>query len=117
MKQASYYTYRNLWKGGFSTKRRGVVCDRFQEGMILEAKFRVSDAGNQRARDEGTRNVHAYVVSDEPAVPVDKWPENLIEVTYNPFKYKGFTTRDGRLVLYAPRVYFSNGKAYVFAYS
>lgn len=116
MKLAKYYTYRNLWKGGFSTKRRGVVCDRFEEGMLYNVRFQVSPAGNARARDDGRRNVHAYVVSDEIAQPVSEWPTNLIEVTYNPFKHTCFVA-NGRPVLYAPVVYFHNGRAYVVNHS
>jgi hypothetical protein len=112
MNFAKFYTYRNLWKGGFSTKRRGVVCDRFEEGVIINPRFQVSMAGNARARAESVRNVHAYVVSELPAAPVDKWPDNLVEVTYNPYKHKAFVA-NGRAVLEARAVYFSKGRAYI----
>lgn len=50
---------------------------------LEDAEFRVSDAGRDRARRQGTRNVHAFVVGypvQQVNLPLD-WQE----VTYRPF--------------------------------
>lgn len=110
--RAKYYTYRNLWKGGFSTKLRGIVYNRFNEGYVQDVELRVSEAGNKRAVKTGVRNVHAYAVSDSPPIFVDIPGDNRMkEVKYNPFRSKFFTV-NGKPVHHLNILYFKDGKCY-----
>ncbi len=113
--KAKFYTYRNLHKGGFSTKQRGIVCSRFQIAVVRNAQFSVSSASRLRAVDEGRRNVHAFVVSVEAPEVRQHWFQpsfELVEVKYNPFKAATFTV-DGKAIYEAAVVYFVEGRAYV----
>lgn len=118
MSTAKYYTYRNLRTGGFSTMHRGKVVQRFESahigGMV---KFQVSDAGNNRARNEKQRNVHAYIVSDEAPNMVHeqdmtKYVKSLRKISYNPFKDKSFMV-DSNPVKSASACYLFDGKCYI----
>lgn len=110
--QAKYYTYRNLHKGGFSTKHRGIVIARFQEAYLKDVEFRVSNAGNLRANTSGTRNVHAYAVSETPPIVTDiPGDSRMREIKYNPFKGRYFTI-SGRPIYNADVVYFRDGRCY-----
>jgi hypothetical protein len=113
--KAKFYTYRNLPKGGFSTKHHGVVNLRFEIAVVQNPKFQVSKASSERAVNEGRRNVHAFVVSDDLPEKRTRWfqpPHELVEVKYNPFKMAQFTA-DGKPVYEAEVVYFVEGRAYI----
>jgi len=112
MALARYYTYRNLMKGGFSTKHHGIVMARFNEAYIEDVELRVSAAGNKRAVDTGIRNVHAYAVTDCPPRLVDIPGDNRMkEVKYNPFKGHCFTI-NGKPVYRVDILYFKDGRCY-----
>lgn len=86
--------YRNLNKDCLSVKclvpgsdRYGIVVSHEQKVHIQSPEFVVQDAGRQRARERGVRNVHAFVRGE--------WNEREKvlcgeAVTYNPFKYDHF---------------------------
>lgn len=118
MSTAKYYTYRNLRTGGFSTLCRGRVVQRFNSAYIGGlVTFQVSDAGNDRARAEKQRNVHAYIVSDEaPAMvheqDMTKYVKHLRKISYNPFKNKSFMV-DSQPVKSASVCYLFEGKCYI----
>ena len=95
--------YRNLHKTledgtkVFSVKNdKGIVEDHVTEIAISRPIFRVGPKGNQRVRDEGRKNVHAYIqgmkmresVIDDPYSGEKKceWQR----ITYNPYKHKSF---------------------------
>lgn len=111
---AKYYTYRNLNKKDlFSTKHKGLVQDRFSIGELTDVTFKVSKAGNKRAKLERKRNVHAFVVSDNKVSiknPIDT--SNLAKVRYNPFENDKFTV-NGKVINHAKRVLFQNGSLFV----
>ena len=109
---AKFYTYRNLTKGGFSTKLRGIVSTRFSEGYLLNVSLKVSDAGNKRAVSSGVRNVHAYAVSNYPPVSVEIINvDQMKEIKYNPFRGNSFTL-DGNPIHHVNVLYFKDGKCY-----
>lgn len=107
MSKAKYYAYRNLHTGGFSIKNKGKVCERPLMFIMTDAEFKVNIAGNQRAKDSGQRNVHAYVVADNyesydfdddrvMSIGVNIFNNDLFtEVTYNPFHLDSFVTIGG----------------------
>lgn len=53
--------YRNLHKDCFSVKQDGLVRCHANHVTLRDCKFIVSKAGQKRVRDEGRKNVHAFV--------------------------------------------------------
>ena len=53
--------YRNLHKQCFSVKQDGLVRCHADHVTLQDCKFIVSKAGQRRVRDEGRKNVHAFV--------------------------------------------------------
>lgn len=100
--------YRNLHKTledgtkVYSVKNdKGIVEDHVTEIAISRPILRVGPKGNQRVRDEGRKNVHAYIqgkrMKDKPSLadcdkesPLSDW----WKVTYNPYKHKHFVLAD-----------------------
>ena len=91
MAKAKYYIYRNLVKGGFSAKRRGLVVSRPSAAKIYDATLQVSEAGQKRVREKGQRNVHAYIVcpyfmnGDEASLRQEIESPEYRPLFYNPF--------------------------------
>jgi len=84
---AKYYIYRNLNRGGFSLKYKGLVIANMRRFTADDVEFRVSDASRQRAVREGRRNVHAYMVCDNEPIGLH-WKDETVEkhVTENNMK-------------------------------
>ena len=95
--------YRNLHKTledgtkVFSVKNdKGIVEDHVTEIAISRPIFRVGPKGNQRVRDEGRKNVHAYIqgkrmrtsLIDDPTTGIH--PEEWVKITYDPYQHKSF---------------------------
>lgn len=63
---------------------------------LTDVTFKVSAAGNKRARESGVRNVHAYAYGTlakcdyQNAVLMLGWTWDRTLVMYNPFKYTSF---------------------------
>ena len=53
--------YRNLHKKCYSVKQGGLVRCHTDHITLRDCKFIVSKAGQKRVRDEGKKNVHAFV--------------------------------------------------------
>ena len=95
--------YRNLHKTledgtkVFSVKNdKGIVEDHVTEIAISRPILRVGPKGNQRVRDEGRKNVHAYIqgrrmresLIDDPTTGIH--PEEWLKITYDPYQHKSF---------------------------
>ena len=86
--------YWNLHKKVFSVQTRQPkgwrVHSHHDELLLNDPHFKVSRAGNQRVRDTGVKNVHAYVTGEwtwgNEAKPYSEW----YDVEYNPYKYRKF---------------------------
>lgn len=88
------FVYFNLHKKVFSVKameghNKGRVIAHSNHVTLLNATFKVSEAGRQRVLREQRKNVHAGVIGE--------WVENTEElckdgVTYNPYKFATFVT-------------------------
>ena len=95
--------YRNLHKTledgtkVYSVKNdKGIVEDHVTEIAISRPILRVGPKGNQRVRDEGRKNVHAYIqgmrmreslIDDyTTGIELHDWQK----ITYNPYKHKSF---------------------------
>ena len=105
--------YRNLHKTledgtkVFSVKNdKGIVEDHVTEIAISRPILRVGPKGNQRVRDEGRKNVHAYIQGRECYnAEEERWeyigPDcnyvndpNTVTVAYNPYKNDTFIRKD-----------------------
>jgi len=53
--------YRNLHKKCVSVKQGGIVRCHAENVVLKDCKFIVSEAGQTRVRNEGKKNVHAFV--------------------------------------------------------
>jgi hypothetical protein len=53
--------YRNLHKNTYSVKQDGLVRCHADHVTLQDCKFIVSKAGQKRVRDEGRKNVHAFI--------------------------------------------------------
>lgn len=115
---AKYYIYRNLNRGNaFSVKHRGKVVDYLEGFEADDVEFRVSEAGNRRAKTTKKRNVHAFIVCDDYTkrddIPLGELT-TMTPVTYNPFLAPTFFKRTNTMpVSSAKRVVCYNGKAYI----
>ena len=122
---AKYYIYRNLNKGGFSVKHRGLVIANMHRFTADDVEFRVSEASRKRAVRQGQRNVHAYMVSERMPIGLH-WKDETVEkhvdendmkpVYYHPLETETFViagTSDP--VTQAEHIVAANEKVYVTA--
>ena len=115
---AKYYIYRNLNRGGFSVKYKGLVVDRPAEFIATDVEFRVSKPSQDRARRQKSRNVHAYIVCDEytnttGTDELQDWELLRADpISYNPYYTDTFMC-SGKPIWLAKRVIAANGKAYI----
>ena len=52
--------YRNLHKGGWSNRSKGIVRAHDQDVKLHAVRFVVQPAGRKRAQESNQRNVHAF---------------------------------------------------------
>lgn len=117
--------YFNLHKRGYSVKAfegeykgKVVAYISLDHNFILkDVEFKVSDAGRDRVRNTGHKNVHAYVVGTYSEVLWKDLPNlqsNTLEVTYNPYLYEYFVVVQTLEPIYqADEVRFTAGKILV----
>ena len=89
------FVYYNLHRHLFSIRasegvNQGRVIAHRPEVYLTDVRFRVSEAGRQRVLREQRKNVHAGVAG--------LWDDRLqavtgSEVTYNPYRWNSFVTR------------------------
>ena len=91
--------YWNLHKGCFSVQdyKTSKVIAHKQKVHLTDVKFHVRKGGNQRVRDEGKKNVHAFMIGNlvDSSLKFNDVPDDIAigrEVTYNPYKYDTFVT-------------------------
>ena len=93
--------YRNLHKKCLSVQQKGIVRCHVDNIVLMDVKFLVSKAGQQKVRDEKKKQVHAYVAGT--VVDSRKTLELLdcgwSEVIYNPYYTDYFTCKEsGRYI-------------------
>jgi hypothetical protein len=84
------FVYWNLHKKCWSVKdmKTGLVIKHTSEMVLVDCKFKVSEAGRQRVIREKRKNVHAGVVG----FLTDLLPVRIgLPVYYNPYKQSTFT--------------------------
>lgn len=86
--------YKNLHNGLWSIKdyATGLVLGHVEEVRLTNATFYVSEKGRQRVIKEQSKNVHAFVIGHLTEI---QFYDLDVEVTYNPYKYDSFVTRNG----------------------
>jgi hypothetical protein len=88
--------YFNLHKKCLSVRHKGKVVHHSDYVKIINPTFVVSQAGRQRVLREKRKNVHAFVRGELAALennPKDS-ANNLQTITYNPYKYSTFVTKN-----------------------
>lgn len=87
------YVYFNLHKKCWSVRQSGKIIEHAYRVMLKDCRYLVSRAGREKVLKEKKKNVHAgvsgYLVDCVPNVP-----ERSDEVTYNPYKYETFVSKD-----------------------
>jgi hypothetical protein len=106
--------YRNLKNGKFSIVdvKTGLVVAYSDQVYLKDVEFKVGAGGQAKARETGTRNVHAGVVgSYGGSLPT---PSGTTEIYYNPFKTDTFQIkRTGTPIHEASNAWFSGGKVFI----
>ena len=73
--------YYNLHKHTFSVQKNGLVILHADYLKLKNVEFRVRQRGNERVRDEKSKNVHAFVIGDlidYCQYPCDEMPEEAM---------------------------------------
>lgn len=111
------FVYKNVRRQNFSVRAmegpdRGRVILHVEAVEVLEAEFRVSEAGRQRVLRTGQKNVHAGVVGilgkTKGAFPAN----GSLLAKYDPFKGPAFTSTSGRVLRRARAVVLVLGNAW-----
>ena len=113
--------YWNIRKSSYSVRsledskgtRKGIVIGHVPGIGLRDAKFVVQPAGRERAREEGRKNVHAFVRGRVLDVEITERLElqgmlnqatvNQTTVRYNPFKDESFVTVGTKEPIYTAR--------------
>lgn len=82
--------YRNLRTGTWSLRRDGRVIDHPHGIVMKDATFVVQPAGNRRVRQEGRKNVHAFVRGDRVYMDARHLMARMRKATYNPYQNTAF---------------------------
>jgi len=95
--------YRNLHrttaegKAVYSVRNdKGIVEDHVTEITLIDPVFRVSQKGKERVRQEGRKNVHAYIQGKRMkggATPRFS-KKSMSRITYNPYQHDHFVLAD-----------------------
>lgn len=70
--------------------KKGLVIDYAQSISLIDAIFKVSEAGRQRVLKENRKNVHAKICGTVTDSDLGKLNTT---VTYNPYKYSSFVNK------------------------
>jgi hypothetical protein len=86
--------YRNLHNGMWSVRdcKTGLVVDHVNEITISNPTFVVQPAGRRKVIEQQRKNVHAFVRGE---CVIDSAVDSFtpVEVTYNPYKYDSFVSK------------------------
>ncbi len=116
-----FYIYRNLHTGGFSVRTGGYVIHRTNHALATGVNFKVNPGGRKRVLEHKSKNVHAFVVSNQCRVFDDKYLAVdsaktdwgiLPSISYNPYLADHFVC-NGKPIYKADRVLFLDGKCYL----
>jgi hypothetical protein len=107
------FVYFNLHKKVWSVKalsgpNKGRVVAHLDRLVLDDCAFKVSEAGRQRVLREKRKNVHAGVVG---TLTDDQADFAGVAVTYNPYKYNSFVTRNDEQPIHKARIVVLNGRS------
>jgi len=109
--------YKNLHKDCYSVRAiegsmKGIVIAHARNIVLKNVKYIVGEKGRERVIREKQKNVHAFVEGDivsmitigtntlnfplHTSLPFS----NGVAITYNPYEYKSFVTRDHQVPVY-----------------
>ena len=113
------FVYKNLHKDCWSIKQGGLVKAHALYLTLYETHFVVNKKGRDRVLREKRKNVHAgicgYISHPEPSYATwDDGEVDLIEITYDPYKYRSFVNvSNGKPVWFSPYVKMNPSKVLV----
>jgi len=107
------FVYFNLHKKVWSVKalsgpKKGLVVAHLDRLVLDDCTFKVSEAGRQRVLREKRKNVHAGVVGTLSSALADFAG---VAVTYNPYKYASFITRNDEQPIHTAHRVVLNGRS------
>jgi hypothetical protein len=106
------FIYRNLHRNCYSVKdwKTKRVIAHVHSIFIVDAEFKVSQAGRKRVLKEKRKNVHAGVLGfwDEAVKPNKR--KMKTEVYYNPYKYEGFVIKSNEQMISKAKAVFLHEK-------
>ena len=82
--------YFNLHSRMFSVRKKGKVVAHVTELALTDVKFVSQDAGRNRVREQGRKNVHAFVRGHFAAPGKVQMSTAPKRVSYNPYKDDSF---------------------------
>jgi len=94
--------YRNLHKKCISVKQNGIVRCHATNVVLNDCKFIVSEAGQARVRNEGKKNVHAFI---EGYVKSAYRVKSMSDLGWDTVYYNPYTTDHWVLSYYPYDVY------------
>ena len=88
--------YWNLHKKVWSIQdcKSGLVCDHLDRITLEQAKFVVRKGGQKRVRQEGRKNVHAFVEGWVSRDQDEDHTHYWYDISYNPYKNDYFMIKD-----------------------
>jgi len=97
--------YYNLHKHTFSISRNSRVITHADYVKLTDVEFRVRQGGREKVVREKSKNVHSFVIGtlmDYCKYPCENLPSepNSNIVTYNPYKYNSYVTKDTEEPIY-----------------
>jgi hypothetical protein len=97
--------YYDLHRHTFSVTYKGLVMLKADYLRLGDVEFRVRQGGNERVRQQKSKNVHAFVIGrllDYCEYPCDDIPSPSSDkiVTYNPYKHNSFIYKDSEEPVY-----------------
>lgn len=97
--------YWNLHKKCFSVQHKGKVIEYTDHIILVNAEFKVSQAGRARVLREQRKNVHAFVVGEYYREPTSYLIFcSYTKVSYDPYKNDSFVDSQGNKITKAEQV-------------
>lgn len=123
MPKAKTYIYRNLHRGGFSSKFKGIVRSRFGSkhpvdtyAIVINPGFQVSQKVREKIANGSSKQVHAYITTDLiwSSNGRVKGVDNAPVIKYNPRIDSAFHVSDGTSIDDVVLVLFMDDRVYAF---
>ena len=88
--------YWNLHRHLYSVQQNGLVVGHTECIALNDVTFKVSQAGRNRVLNEKRKNVHAFIIG----TIVPRGTAGETRITYNPYKYSTFVSRENELPIF-----------------